>query len=287
VQPGGLFIDPQFAVRVVEGRILRAAVASTEATSGPGTLLRFSVSVPASVPSGSTYAFQLQATVGLMDREWAIDTLGGRLTVTGEAVTPRGTVRAQDATGRPGEVVTVVISADESVELLAAIGLTIQFDPSLAISQADIQAGPLLASPLMSANTNTPGQILLGLISVQNSNGPGIIARLNFRLPQSAKVGDTYPITISDGEAVDAEGRTITLGYQGAAIKVIGRRKGDINGDGVVNVADAVLALRYAVLLAEPNADQLSAADLNGDGRVSIPEVSTILRAALGLAQLD
>jgi hypothetical protein len=41
------------------------------------------------------------------------------------------------------------------------------------------------------------------------------------------------------------------------------------------------------VLLAVPDADQLSAADLNGDGRVTIPEVSTILRAALGLAQLD
>jgi hypothetical protein len=287
VQPGGLFREPQFAARIIEGRILRAAIASNEAISGPGALLRFRVTVPASVPSGSTYAFQLQATVGLIDREWVVNTLGGRLTVTDETVTPRGTVSLQDASGRPGEVVSVIISADAAVSIIASIALTLRFDPSLVISQADIKAGPLLAGPLMAANTNTPGQVTLGLVSSQNSKGPGEIARLNFRIPQSARVGDAYPITIASGEVVDAEGRTINVSFQGATVKVTGRRKGDVNGDGVVNVADAVLALRFAVLLAEPSADQLSAADLNGDGRVTIPEVSTILRAALGLAQLD
>jgi len=62
--------------------------------------------------------------------------------------------------------------------------------------------------------------------------------------------------------------------------------KGDLNGNGKVDIADATLALQIAVGLRQPSADQLKAGDLNGDGRVAINEVTLILKAAVGLGSL-
>lgn len=54
---------------------------------------------------------------------------------------------------------------------------------------------------------------------------------------------------------------------------------GDVNGDGVVNAADANLAMRMAVSLMEP----VPAADVNGDGSVSAADANIIMRMALNL----
>ena len=60
---------------------------------------------------------------------------------------------------------------------------------------------------------------------------------------------------------------------------------GDVDGDGKVTVADAILVARYAIsageLSNEGNALQL--ADFNCDGFVNIVDATLIARAALGL----
>lgn len=63
--------------------------------------------------------------------------------------------------------------------------------------------------------------------------------------------------------------------------------RGDINGDGKVGIPDATLALRIAVGLQQPTADQLAAGDLNGNGKIEIAEVTKILRTAVGLDKLQ
>ena len=54
---------------------------------------------------------------------------------------------------------------------------------------------------------------------------------------------------------------------------------GDVNGDGVVNAADANLAMRMALNLAEA----VPAADANGDGNVNAADANLIMRWALNL----
>jgi hypothetical protein len=53
---------------------------------------------------------------------------------------------------------------------------------------------------------------------------------------------------------------------------------GDVNGDGVVNTADAMMILRYVAELVELDAKQLKAADVNGDGSVTTADAMLILR---------
>ena len=58
---------------------------------------------------------------------------------------------------------------------------------------------------------------------------------------------------------------------------------GDVNGDGTVNAADAVLIMRHALSLELLEGDALIAADYNGDGSITTVDALTVLRASLGL----
>jgi len=61
---------------------------------------------------------------------------------------------------------------------------------------------------------------------------------------------------------------------------------GNLSGSGHITVADAMLALRFATGLAQPNAAQLLAGDLFGEGRITVRSAMLILRAAVGLTSL-
>jgi hypothetical protein len=58
---------------------------------------------------------------------------------------------------------------------------------------------------------------------------------------------------------------------------------GDANGDGNINVGDAILVLRSIVGLAQLDANQDSAADVNKDGKVNVSDAILILRYIVGL----
>lgn len=83
-------------------------------------------------------------------------------------------------------------------------------------------------------------------------------------------------------------------GYPGGSIPIVipppppapSVTHGDLNGDGTVTVADAILALKIAVGLLQPTSGQLAAGDLDQSGAISVAEVLLILRAAVGLSTL-
>ena len=58
---------------------------------------------------------------------------------------------------------------------------------------------------------------------------------------------------------------------------------GDVNGDGVVNSADARLVLQYVVKLSMLTDDKFKIADINGDGRVDSADAREILQISVGL----
>ncbi|NLI70908.1 MAG: copper amine oxidase [Firmicutes bacterium] len=58
---------------------------------------------------------------------------------------------------------------------------------------------------------------------------------------------------------------------------------GDVSGDGVVNVFDAILVLRHVVGLGTLSDEEEARADLNGDGKVDVSDAIAILRHVVGL----
>lgn len=118
------------------------------------------------------------------------------------------------------------------------------------------------------------------------------------------------PVQLSNGVAtlttnqLTATGKdSITASYSGDLNNAPGRTSapfietvtpphdGDVNGDGVVNVADVLLAQRIALGMVTPTADQLAHGDvaplMNGapapDGKIDTADVLVIERKALGL----
>lgn len=60
------------------------------------------------------------------------------------------------------------------------------------------------------------------------------------------------------------------------------RLYGDVNGDGVISQADAILIQRYIIELETLDNYQLIAADVSGDGVVSLEDAIRILRLLEG-----
>lgn len=58
--------------------------------------------------------------------------------------------------------------------------------------------------------------------------------------------------------------------------------KGDINGDGKLSTADAILAVQMALGLRQPSDAQLRAGDVNANGALDLGDATRILRAAVG-----
>lgn len=200
---------------------------------------------------------------------------------------PVGVIRVENAAGPPGGVATVVISADANVKTVAGVGLNIRFDSRLRLSAQDVSAGDLLAEPLTAFNAEA-GQAILGFVSTRDSSGPGVLARLGFHIPRDAVPGQTFSVELVSADVNDAAGNVLPVNVQSGVVSVVtARRRGDVNGDGLVNIADATLALRAAVGLISPTQEQAAAIDVNNDGRAAISDVTLILRAAVGLFPLD
>lgn len=60
---------------------------------------------------------------------------------------------------------------------------------------------------------------------------------------------------------------------------------GDPNKDGVTDVEDAVLSLRYALGITKPTVNQRKAADVDADGTVTLSDVLIIMRYVAGLIE--
>ena len=73
-----------------------------------------------------------------------------------------------------------------------------------------------------------------------------------------------------------------TSAFAFAGYGLSGGVKGDLNGDGQVDVSDALLALRIAAGLADAG-ELTDAADVDGNGQVDVSDALSILRVAAGL----
>ena len=66
-----------------------------------------------------------------------------------------------------------------------------------------------------------------------------------------------------------------------------GKNRGDVNGDGKVDSADAMLVKKYDAGLLSLSNDEIKRADLNGDGKIDSCDAVYILRIAAGLKVPD
>lgn len=114
--------------------------------------------------------------------------------------------------------------------------------------------------------------------------GPAAVMTIPFKVPADAPSGAVY--TVEAGvQAYDFEGRRTTLEAAVGQVTVTAPdlAPGDVNGNGQVEVGDAVLVLRATVGLEILDAEQSSRADLDRNEDINVADAISILRRVVGV----
>ena len=157
-------------------------------------------------------------------------------------------------------------------EAVAGYQATVQFDTTALryVSGANgdfLPAGAFFVQPVVEGNL-----IKLNAASLAGeSNGDGTLAKLTFEVIAVK----TSTLTLSDVLLTDSAGDAFVPTVENADITEPTGLKGDVNGDGIVNIQDLVLV---AGRLGQSGANS---ADVNGDGIVNIQDL-VLVASALG-----
>lgn len=58
---------------------------------------------------------------------------------------------------------------------------------------------------------------------------------------------------------------------------------GDVNGNGKIDLVDALLVVRHAMNISSLTEDQMTRADVNKDGNINLTDALLIIRTAMGI----
>lgn len=188
-------------------------------------------------------------------------------------------------TAYPGDTIQIPVSI-RSNPGISAMKLTITYDTELleyqdaAFDQAFLDA----AGAQTCINAETSGTIILNWVLAQTEYSEnGDFAVLSFKVKAVAEAADAaLTITYDPENIFNKEHENQTFQIENGTVRIKKLRPGDINGDGKVDINDALLLLRY---VCELDQDKVQGnPDVTGDGKVNNKDVVTLLRF---VAQLD
>lgn len=188
-------------------------------------------------------------------------------------------------TAYPGDTIRIPVSI-RSNPGISAMKLTITYDTELleyqeaAFDQAFLDA----AGAQTCVNAETAGKVILDWVQGQGEySGSGDFAVLTFKVKAVTEDADAaLTITYDPEDIFNKDHENQTFQIENGTVQIKKLRPGDINGDGSVNINDALLLLRY---VCELDQDQvLGNPDVTGDGKVNNKDVVTLLRF---VAKLD
>lgn len=115
----------------------------------------------------------------------------------------------------------------------------------------------------------------------KGANGKASFTGTDAAYPKELRTGTYYVYLVSEGKAFKAENYAAKFLYD-QVWKI-----GDANGDGVVNIQDAVVILQYCVGNLSLNGSLKLAADANRDGVVNIQDAVIVLQYCVGNVTLE
>ena len=175
-----------------------------------------------------------------------------------------------------GKTVRVTIDIQNNPGIIGAL-LTIEYDPALTLISAE--AGNAWNSLYFTApNTfsNPCNFVWDGVSGADHSNGSIIV--LTFEIPSGVDAGTVYNISASYtyGNMINENLEAVDLEIENGSITII-NLVGDVNDDGVVDVADVIVLRRYLAGGYEVVIDEF-AADMDNDGYITVADVVLLRR---------
>ena len=197
-------------------------------------------------------------------------------TIATEIIPTLAKLIVNDVEAKSGSTVRVTIDIQNNPGVLGAV-LTIEYDPALALVGAE--AGGAWSSLVFTpaGSYSNPCNFVWDGVDTADT-GDGTLLVLTFEVPANVTVGTIYNINASytDGNVVDENVEPIDLEIDNGSIVVISTI-GDVNRDGIVDVADVVTLRRYLAGGYNVEIDE-EAADMNQDGQISVPDIVLLRR---------
>ncbi|MBS3802629.1 MAG: hypothetical protein KGY65_07760, partial [Candidatus Thermoplasmatota archaeon] len=194
--------------------------------------------------------------------------------------TTDGTVLSVDTTqSTPDSEVQLPIKISDA-DNIGNMDITLTYDDSI-LSASTLTTGAITSNSLFMDNIGS-GIINISLVDADGISGNGSIAIITFDV--IGDEGDISPLILS-ALANDRDGEGVNMEIMSAYFSVEDEEslKGDVNGDGKITSADALLALQMAVGIIEEDL----IADMNDDGQVTSIDAAEILDLATGNAVVD
>jgi subtilisin family serine protease len=178
----------------------------------------------------------------------------------------------------PGAEIVYPISLSIGEESVYSADITVTFDPSVISPVSPVSKGQIVrdTGAILESNLSEPGTIRIGLASATAIQQSGELLQITFAAV--GEEGTASDVTFTEGSL--NEGRVsavLTNGY--VTVKTV--LKGDVNGDSIIDLADAILCLK--MMSGKASASEIyTEADVNGDGKIGLAEVLYILQKAAG-----
>lgn len=185
--------------------------------------------------------------------------------------------------GRAGDPVSIPIILDEPFGVAGA-DLVLAFDTSL-VSVHGVRRGTLTPAFTLAFNVSRPESVL---VSLANATGidhrrSGSLVVLEGTVGWGVPDSITAPLVIATARLYDAAAQVLIIDTADGLLSTDFGRKGDLNLDGLINAADAIIVLRLSAGLVPGNDRDRWAADFDGNGLVTPFDAVRVLRAAVGL----
>lgn len=188
-----------------------------------------------------------------------------------------------DTVGFAGDQTRVAVFIDDATDVLSA-DITITFDPDILVP-ADAELTDSTADFFI-AHTAKWGAVSLaaaGSTALSDGNGPLFYVTFNIN---EADVSETV-LAISEAVVYDADYQAHNALIPGTSgiITLINNQfiAGDINGDGVVNLADAVSVLQTISSLESTIVANFSC--IKNDGKIALEDAVFILQKITGMRE--
>ncbi|MGQ9698924.1 MAG: dockerin type I repeat-containing protein [Armatimonadota bacterium] len=288
---------PQHTLNMASGAVkgtVQVAIAGVIGFDGPGTLVTIPLQVPQNTAPGTVYNLQLTVLVlnGPYLNPLPYQTVSGylrivrpyRFMVTGTSALP----------GREVILPVAYWAGDGGAPQGASITVEAQGSKEGADSPSilAVEVGPAYSSAGLFFTPIKHNQARVMILSARGPLKTGsVLFSLRIHIPASAEDGDVFPVRISDVKLPPMPEDQYYVSAPTGAVR-ISIPPGDLNADGSITVADALLCLRIALRLTWPVPQPvLKRADVMpknhdgtvGDGLITVVDVARILRRALGL----
>jgi hypothetical protein len=170
------------------------------------------------------------------------------------------------------------IVVDSGSQELAAYGFTVSYNANV-LSVADVEAGA--DGFLAAANTDNPGEIVASGFDTSGT-GPGSNLQV-LVITFNANAKGTSTLGLYVDQLVDGGPTTIgTACGNDGSVEVTDVMLGDVNGDGAIDIVDALLTAQFYVGLDPANFIPENA-DTNCDGNIDIVDALLIAQYYVGL----